>query len=393
MTCILRRLLREEGGATLAVTAVMMAAVMSMLALAIDMGQLYVAKTEAQGVADAAALAGASAFINFTPATSAVTPAHDRAMEFATMNFVRHAQVDSSEVQIEVDPTLRRVWVQVERQGLGLWFAKLFGDRIAGVKASAVAHADNASQNDCLAPLALPDWWEDANGDTDGDNIPDSTETWTWGDDPSDYYERYNDDATLNETGLGSLSRTDITRDQGRTMIIKAQNPSNNPNNQNPTTIQPGWFYPVRLPLNQPGTTNQGADDYRESFWQCRSGPVVIGDTLDLEMGNMKGPTRQAIDSLVAMDSTAYYDPATHQVVSPYGWSSPRILTIMLFDPILLSQMQGNHTVSPNNFGLFFVEDYLGGNQESIVGRFLKYAQGTGGGTTGSLVLQVQLIK
>jgi hypothetical protein len=380
----------------------MVLSLLSITALAFDMGLLYTAKGEAQRAADAAALAGAQEFLHYVPATLAVPTARQHATDYAISNLIRNVRIDTSEVTVQVDPTLRRVHVFIRRQNIPLWFARLLGFATAPVAASAMAQASPASSTSCLAPLALPDWWHDPDDDDNNNLLPDSTETWIWGDDGTDYYEAFNNDATVTENGLGSQWRTDVYRDQGRLMIIKQQNPTNNPNNTSPLEIQPGWFYPLRLPNNDFASggqaTNKGANDFRNSFYDCDSGPIAVGDTLDLEMGNMKGPTYQAIDSVIAMDPTARWQPNPSgggTIISPFGWDSPRIMTITLFDPRLLAQLQGNHTISPNNFALFFIEgrEQGGGNQASIIGRFLQYANGAGGGTSGTLILRLQLIQ
>jgi hypothetical protein len=407
MTRFLRRLLREERGATLALTAVMIAGVMSMLALALDLGQLHTAKVEAQRAADSGALAGASVFLNILPASAALVPAEDKAIRFAVMNKVRNSNVDSAEVQVQVDTNTRRVWVQVERQGISLWFAKLFGRKTSGVRASAVAQASPANSVDCLAPLALPDWWAetDPTEDVDQDRIWDFNEDWTYeGGDPQNWYAPSTPALQANESGFGSTHRNGWGQgnphynwDQGRDLIIKSQNPQQ-------WSSRPGFFYPIRLPGNADGTVNpnQGARDYRDSFTDCRARNMQIGDTIPMEMGNMVGPTISWVDDVVGLDPTGSWNVATNSPNSPFGWNSPRLLTIALFSPEDIPNMQGgNHWVVPNNFGLYWVEGCQNttGNgkcqaQSPIIGRFVQFAQGSGGGgQTGSLVLNIQLIK
>ena len=57
---------KNQEGFVLVVVAVLLFALIGFLGLAIDIGVLYSARTSAQGVADAAALAGAFTFINDT---------------------------------------------------------------------------------------------------------------------------------------------------------------------------------------------------------------------------------------------------------------------------------------------------------------------------------------
>jgi hypothetical protein len=54
------------------------------------------------------------------------------------------------------------------------------------------------------------------------------------------------------------------------------------------------------------------------------------------------------------------------------------------------------HTITFNNFGLFFIEAQGSGSSAPVTGRFLWYVDGEGegsGGVTGSLVLVVRLVE
>src|SRR5437762_3510784 len=61
---ITRRMKSKEQGQTLVLVALTLVSLLAMAALAIDVVTLYVAKSEAQRAADAAALAGAKAFVD-----------------------------------------------------------------------------------------------------------------------------------------------------------------------------------------------------------------------------------------------------------------------------------------------------------------------------------------
>ena len=64
----------DERGGTLVLVAVVIVALFGFAALAVDVGMGYTASEEAQRAADAGALAGASAFLDFQ-AAAAVAPA------------------------------------------------------------------------------------------------------------------------------------------------------------------------------------------------------------------------------------------------------------------------------------------------------------------------------
>ena len=73
---------RGRRGAAMVFIAISLAVLFGFAALAIDLGMLFVAREDAQRAADASALAGASAFLDYAPGDA--TPyAHERAMEYA----------------------------------------------------------------------------------------------------------------------------------------------------------------------------------------------------------------------------------------------------------------------------------------------------------------------
>lgn len=396
MNARMRRFFRDERGQSLALMAVMVAGVTSMLALAIDLGMLQTARREAQRAADASALAGAQEFLRITPASAAVGPAYDSAMAYATRNTVRNVALDTSEVTIQVLPALQKVWVRIERQNISLWFARLFGRTAGTVNAAAAAAAMPASAASCVAPFAVPDVWHDQNEDTDADRYWDIGEPWTYANDPSDYYTRYSGSPgpfIPPETGYGSPYRNGngmgITDDYGLPLRLKVQDPSQAP--------VEGFFYPFRI------GDNTGANDYRNSIINCDPQVVPLNVPQPLEMGNMVGPTRQGVNALVALDPAAYWDNTTNTVVnSSYGagWMlSPRVKLVPLYDPNLIAQIVGgNHNVTFNNFALMFVEGMVSqGRNDYVIGRFLYFATGLGGnrggGPPGTLVRVLQLVE
>jgi hypothetical protein len=392
----LRHLARDERGQSLAVMAVMAAALLAMLSLSIDLGMLYTARSEAQRAAEAAALAGAQEFMNPGRTATASAPfAHDSAMAYALNNTVRNIPITASEVMIAVDIALQKVSVRIDRDSIPLWFARLVGRQVATVNAHAAARAAPAGSATCVLPFAVPDIWHETpaiNGgdDTDGNRIWDTGEQWAFGDDIGDSYVAYTSGGPT-ETGYGSAWRnnlpigTNIVNDYGRPMVLKVQDPTNSPVS--------GFFYPFR----HVGT--QGANDYRDAIEGCNQTTLPLNAPTDLEMGNMKGPTRQGVDNLVAQDPTATWDTQTNQLVSPLGFASPRVRIIPLYDPYYITQVSGgNHTLTFNNFAVLFVEGVQSvGNEEFVLGRFLYYAQGQGGagpgGATGSLVRILQLVE
>src|SRR2546425_669792 len=79
--------LKKQKGFVLVVLALLLVVLIGFLALAVDIGVLYSARTSAQEVADAAALAGAFTFINDTQSPQPQT-ASSNALQVALNNSV-----------------------------------------------------------------------------------------------------------------------------------------------------------------------------------------------------------------------------------------------------------------------------------------------------------------
>jgi len=391
------RALGDERGGTLVLVAVVVVALFGLAALAIDVGMGYTAKGEAQRAADAGALAGASAFLEFE-ATQAVAPAEARAYDFAIQNEIRNAAVDSSEITVQVVPDSSKVRVWVERESIGTWFARLIGFDDLTVRAMAAAQATEAGAARCLKPIALPDMWYDFDDD-DGDRIWQDGEEWVLGSDPNDRYVPYGGpDGSADATGYGSEFRGPA-RDYGRQITLKAQDPNSEyaPN--------PGVFLPWRLPLDddqEPCTSGGGGGGqdaggavYRQNLCSCNDSQIQLGTEYEIQPGNMVGPTFQGIDEVIAKDPGAWWSDEGIQgsASGGDGFMSPRVVKLAMFDPTEI-EGSGMQTIRFNNFALMFLEQQSN-PQAPIVGRFLYYVSGeeSSGPTTGSLVRHLRLVE
>jgi hypothetical protein len=164
---------RRESGQTIALMAVAMVSILAMAALAIDLTTLYVAHGEIQRAADAAALAGAKAFVDSgvttTPSNAALqTLAQGMAVDYATgaasQNNVAGAQAQfiggTPQVNLNTgspsaagNPT---VTVTLQRTGLPLFFARIWGSSIASVSATAMAEAYNPAYSQNNTGSSIP---------------------------------------------------------------------------------------------------------------------------------------------------------------------------------------------------------------------------------------------
>lgn len=219
---------RRHGGQIVVTTAVMMVVMLGMAALAVDVGRLYMARTELQVSADASALAGAGALLNeyrlkgTVEMMNVITAAREQAAIFAVSNRVLN---DGPEVDVnsgnspegdvvlghlddlaDLDepllltdpPGFNAVQVRVRRNSIRngpipLLFARIWGFQSADVGAEAVAAFDDGvvgyratwrTGNAELLPLALhEDSWNELldampGGDlTCGDNYAYDPET------------------------------------------------------------------------------------------------------------------------------------------------------------------------------------------------------------------------
>jgi len=238
----------DERGSVTVLVVMSMAALLALLALGIDLGGLFTARSEAQRAADAAALAGASAFLEYQE-SAAHQAAIQRAVEFATSNEIRNALIAPEDVSISVDLEAATVRAQVKRDGVSTWFARLFGVDQVDIGAEATAWAGEAGTASCVKPFAVPDMWEETNDDLNHNRIWDEGERWRYDPADGDRYSGYSgSDGAANETGYGGHwrdGRVDETggrydRDYGRRITVKVTNPHD--------SYVPSFFLPWVLP-------------------------------------------------------------------------------------------------------------------------------------------------
>ncbi|HSM61499.1 MAG TPA: pilus assembly protein TadG-related protein [Longimicrobiales bacterium] len=399
----------DRRGSAVALVAVSLTALVSLLALGIDVGMLFNARSEAQRAADSSALAGASAFLDY-PAEEAPEPAEQRALEYAVQNHIRKEIITESEVAVSVNVDSATVTVFIRRTGVPTWFARLLGRDEVPIGAQATAQASDAGTAQCLKPFAVPDMWQETSDDRNGNQIWDEGERWNF--DPGvDRYEGYSGPGgTGGETGYGSAWRdpySDVegnryTRDYGRRIMIKATDPH--------MSFVPSFFYPWVLPPDpgQPdcgeerdGTellngNGRGAAAYRRNICTCNASVIDLETEYEIEPGNMVGPTFQGVSLLIQQDRNAYWDEGDHRVVSDFGDDSPRVITVALFDPAEIEK-GGRQSIRFNNFARFFIEEQAS-PQDPVTGRFMYYVAATGatsdsGTRTGSLVKRLRLIR
>ena len=415
--------LRNERGGTLVLYTLSMVVMMGMAALAIDLGFLRKARAEAQRAADAASLAGASAFTEDLPRAAESTLAVTRAYRVADTNYMNgvHFDTTAGEVIVKVIPDSVKVRVTARRANVPTWFARVFGLLSVPIGAKAAAEASWASGASCVKPIVMPDLWDDGDNDTNGDNLPNGTEQWLWNA-ANDVYHPAHWDSDGNGqpndgagTGLGSELRNLLPapgeRDWGRQVILQ---PSVNGGSQACTgTLQgnkcytPGWW----------GWWG-GSPKTRENMLKTCAGEAELGVTIDVETG-WTNTLRQAIDDVIATDPGASWNPtATDSITGKTGtvagstfgnkWiASKRVWIVAMVAPGDVPAVPSDHNTVFNNFMSFFVEGCVdsgnpqgwvdcsqGGPNKALVGRFVGAAKGNlSGPNPGSMNRMLRLVE
>lgn len=355
-------LLKDKRGSTIIMVCVALVALFAFAVLAIDGAILMAAKTQLQAAADAAALAGASGLL-----TGSEDEAVARAIDLASHN----RAVEETQTPVVITPDdvsfpqsdvcrVRTHRTAAKGDPIRTYFVRVLspGSTTSDMAAVAAAQAFDVCGSKCIKPWAIPDRWVDA----DSNGVADPGE--------------YDPDAT------GYVA----PRDVGAQIVLKVGNPHQ--------TITPGIFYPVDFPpIDKYGIKPYtGADQYREWIRDCSPWLIEPGDKLQLEPGNMVGPTKQGMEDLIAQDPGAYWDSATKTIANSAFPLSPRIGLVPFFDPTLPPK-SGKNYVNVVKLGAFFIEEMSAGN---VTGRFIQITTSgvpCGTGLGNSMVKGIALIE
>jgi Flp pilus assembly protein TadG len=371
--------LNNERGGSAILVAITMTALLSAVALAVDVGMLLSSRSEAQRAADSAALAGAGSLLLDEDNADR---ARNTAIQYGGLNTVRKTVVTVLPEDVDVDLALGQVTARVRRtedrgSAVGTWFANVFGVSEVDIAATATAQVQPAGRATCVKPFALPDQFLDIDGDGEFDagvdqydpNVHGYGSDWRNAGNPGDDLEGY-------------------TNDFGRQVNLKAGGPD---------YFQPSWYYPWDVPDGS-GAPSVGADVYRWNIANCNTNIISIGDQYWVEPGDMWGPTRQGVYDLMDRDPNAHWDTFDNAVEgsdwAPNWEGSPRVGIIPTFDPSREFD-PGNQPIEFTNFIAVFFEDVQGGGENQQVIARIMYASGIGGGTggTGPGIKFVQLVK
>lgn len=371
--------LNDERGSSAILVAITMTALLSAVALAVDVGMLLNSRSEAQRAADSAALAGAGSLI-FDDDDE--VRARNTAIQYGGLNTVRKTAVTVLPEDVDVDLALARVTARVRRtedrgSAVATWFANVFGVSEVDIAATATAQVQPAGRATCVKPFAIPDQFLDIDGDGEFDEGIDQYDPNIHG-----YGSDYRNSGNPGDDGLGYVN------DFGRQVDLKQGGPVN---------FQPSWYYPWDVP-DADGAPSTGGARFRWNIANCNTAVISIGEEYWIEGGNMEGPTRHGVNDLIDLDSGAYWDTFSNAVEgsawSPNWEGSPRIGIIPVFNPSREFD-PGKNPIEFTNFLAVFFEDIQGGGQNQQVIARIMFASGIGGGNggTGPGIRFVQLVE
>jgi hypothetical protein len=256
--------------------------------------------------------------------------ATQRAITFAAMNNCIHRPVLIGAENVTF-PEEGRVRVEATHP-IALYFARVIGKDSADIHAVAEAEMGPLTGSSRVKPWAIPDY---------------------------DYV-------------LGQLA------------LIKA-------GSSDPPDASTSFFYCVDFPPINKGTPITGGDEYYDNILTGSGITIEIGDRLQVEPGNMVGPTAHGVDYLIDQDPDAYWDPATNTIKGSLfpEFTSPRVCKVSMYtetDP----PASGRDEVVVVRLGAFFLEEMQG---KDLYGRFIKITTSGTPGEGDSDLVGVRLVK
>jgi Flp pilus assembly protein TadG len=407
----------SERGAVLVHVAIALMGLIALSAFVVDYGVMWASRRQAQNSADAGALAAAVSmgFVDMNNQGLARTAAIDAAR--ANQVWGTQPDITNADVTFPVCPpgspgagsnACVRVDVyrnQTRGNPLPTFFGPLANVNEQGVRATATAEVLFGDSTDCVKPWAIPDKWIERRNDQGppGFDDLDTFEHYQQNGNnrgqplnPFDLYEPPNGAGnTTGPNGTG-YTRDSVTlggSDYGDVMTLKTGNPHNQ--------VSPGWFQPVVInPSEGPGAPN-----YRDNIATCDPTVIGPGTVLQVEPGNMIGPTRMGMAALIAQDPGAFWNQSLNGNRGGIDGGcmhagtcamSPRVVAIPLYNPDVfnLGMAHGRTDITVIKILGFFMERMQGND---VVGRIIAYPGQPRGGTSNTpgaaFVISVALVR
>jgi Flp pilus assembly protein TadG len=372
---------RSESGAIAVQAVLLMMMLGGMTAFVVDHGMLLVARAEAQNAADSAAIAGAysRATVNEEPAVVAT-----QAINMARANKVWMAEpsIAPADVTVETCQNPEGWWAQGDEcitatvyrttargNALPTLFARFFGLEWQNVSARATARVMGVSSTDCMRPWAIADRWlerSDEDGNPTGVWEPDSTYDTVYASGPNKGEPLPNPDVYIppspKSTGTGFT-----TADYGREIVLKR--------GSHGSGFRAGWYGRVSLPRGNDDGSSHSAQVYKQNIESCNGVRLKLGDEVLALQGNVVGPTKQGVDTLMDDDPGAFWDKSKKRIKGGCMEAgdcakSSRLVAVGVFDPNLYKS--GNQSVVKIvNLVGFFIDEI--DDDENVIGHLTYY--------------------
>jgi hypothetical protein len=267
----------QQQGFVMVMVALTLVILIGFVALGVDSGALYSARTAAQEAADAAALAGAFTFIN-NPTATQPTTATNFAKQIAVNNKILGKAITAADVNVAVDTTNKRVTVTINTTQ-NTFFARALGTSSAAIGVTAIAEAADESDGGCCTrPWFIP-------------NTVYAT---------SDICTAKCDTTQLLVDPTTRMPTAYATTKIGQQFLLKPQSPD--------AALSPSEFYLIDLP-DADGKTSGGAS-YEASIVTGAPTASACLQNYSVLTGNMVGPTKSGVETLIGKPVN-------------YTWSSP----------------------------------------------------------------------
>ncbi|MCZ6515490.1 MAG: pilus assembly protein TadG-related protein, partial [Acidobacteria bacterium] len=349
----------DERGIGVYMVAVLLVVLLGVGALSLDLGVLYVARSEAQRTADASALAAAKKIIESGYTSGLVTSdvaealARLEAITVGAQNTVagQTAQILDADVTFNfTEQKNPRVTVLVQRitarsNAVPTSFARILGVNEVDVSATATAEAFNPSGGavpigtDCVKPWILPN--------CDPVNPGLASPFCLGGEAP------FVDNTTGDIINPGTVIGTLLT--------LKTGDPNE--------AAAASQFYPIQIPPGsepelcpecsgpETGSDGPGAALYRHNIECCNTNVLVCGQTVDIDLstGNMVGPTWLGVKCLIHQQNNGQGQDILNISTTPFqifgGTSNPNPLligqVISSSDSIITIPLYDGHELCP----------------------------------------------
>jgi len=182
----------------------------------------------------------------------------------------------------------------------------------------------------------------------------------------------------LNSTTISAQAKAQVNNIIGSKGIRPLAVPDKNYNVGDPFFFQPGklgqdpllsdFYCPVCFPPMNRGTPREGLRTFSRNLRNGSNSEMYISDVFKFETSIVKCVTANLINQWIDQDPTAYWDGSKVVGSSYPGYSSPRILKIIIYNPLNPPTKDDPRIHAVGLAAFFFVLGYC----DQIIGRYIK---------------------